>query len=37
MAGEIEDGGEGSRMPVVGFTMGMALRARSAEGWCIFI
>lgn len=32
MAGEIEDGGEGNRMPVFGFTIGMALRVRRADG-----
>lgn len=37
MAGEIDDGGEGRRMPVLGFTIGMALRVRSAAGWWIFI
>ena len=35
MAGDIEDGGLGTRMPVFGFTMGMALRVRRAAGWWI--
>jgi len=30
-------GGLATRMPVLGLTMGMALRVRSAEGWWIFI
>ena len=37
MAGDIEDGGLGTRMPVLGLTMGMALRVRKAEGWWSFI
>lgn len=37
MAGDIDDGGEGTRMPVLGLTMGMALRVRRADGWWIFI
>lgn len=32
MAGEIEDGGEGRRIPVFGLTMGIALRVRKADG-----
>lgn len=32
MAGEIEEGGEGSRIPVFGFTIGMALQVRRADG-----
>ena len=32
MAGEIDDGGDGKRMPVLGLTIGMALRVRNAEG-----
>ena len=37
MAGDMEEGGLGTRMPVLGLTMGMALRVRKAEGWWIFI
>lgn len=37
MAGDIEEGGLGTRMPVLGLTIGMALRVRKAEGWWIFI
>lgn len=37
MAGDIDEGGEGTRMPVLGLTMGMALRVRRADGWWIFI
>ena len=37
MAGDMEDGGLGTRMPVLGLTMGMALRVRKAEGWWSFI
>lgn len=32
MAGEMEDGGLGTRMPVLGLTIGMALRVRRADG-----
>ena len=32
MAGETEEGGLGSRMPVLGFTIGMAFRVRKADG-----
>ena len=37
MAGDMEEGGLGTRIPVLGLTMGMALRVRKAEGWWIFI
>ena len=30
--GEIEDGGLATRMPVLGLTMGIAFRVRTAEG-----
>jgi len=33
MAGDIEDGGLATLIPVLGLTMGMALRVRNAEGW----
>ena len=32
MAGEMEEGGLGTRMPVVGLTIGIALRVRNADG-----
>ena len=34
--GEMERGGLATRIPVLGLTMGMALRVRRAEGWWIF-
>ena len=37
LAGDEDCGGEATRMPVVGLTMGMALRARMADGWWIFV
>jgi hypothetical protein len=37
MPGEIDEGGLETRMPVLGLTMGMAFRVRTAEGWWIFI
>ena len=33
MAGDIEEGGLGTRMPVLGLTIGIAFRVRKAEGW----
>ena len=37
-AGEMDDGGgDATRIPVLGFTIGMALRARMAAGWWIFM
>lgn len=32
MAGDIEEGGLGTRTPVLGLTIGMALRVRKADG-----
>jgi len=37
MAGEIDKGGLGTLMPVLGFTIGIAFRVRKADGWWIFI
>ena len=37
MAGDIDEGGEGTRMPVLGLTMGMALRVRKGMGCWIFV
>ena len=34
--GEIDDGGLATRIPVLGFTIGMAFRVRTADGWCSF-
>ena len=33
LTGEMDRGGLATRMPVLGLTMGMALRDRRAEGW----
>lgn len=33
--GEIDEGGLATRMPVLGFTIGMAFRVRIADGWWI--
>lgn len=37
MPGDVDSGGLGTRMPVLGLTIGMAFRVRSADGWCSFI
>jgi len=36
LAGDTEGGGLDMVMPVAGLTIGIALRARVAEGWCSF-
>lgn len=37
MAGDIDDGGLATLIPVLGLTMGMAFRVRKAEGWWMFM
>ena len=37
MAGEMDRGGLATLIPVLGLTIGIALRVRNADGWWIFI